>query len=84
MKRIVYRIALKRGPNGARRWECMSETKSLIRNRLQAVVVATVIKRAQARARRGERSQVILHGLRGRMLWERTYPRSSDPRRRKG
>lgn len=83
-RRVKYRITLKRGPKGERRWECLTPERSLIRNRLQQAVVNAVLKRARAGARRGEKSQVILHGLKGRVLWERTYPRSSDPARRKG
>ena len=32
----------------------------------------------------GRLSQVVLHGKDGRIRWERTYPRSSDPKRSKG
>lgn len=28
--------------------------------------------------------QLVLHGVNGQIRWERTYPRSSDPRRHRG
>jgi hypothetical protein len=81
-KRHKYRIMLKRGQNGARSWECVTETGKVLRNRLQAAVVDAVVKRARARLRKGLLSQVILHGVKGRIKWERTY--GADPKRRKG
>lgn len=50
----------------------------------QAVAVARACTLARKLGKGGGLVSLRLHGRTGRILWERTYPRSSDPRRFKG
>jgi hypothetical protein len=46
--------------------------------------IASAIWIAHRIAEAGGRAQVVVHTRDGRIQWERTYPRSSDPRRSRG
>ena len=44
----------------------------------------TIVSMARTYAKDAEPSQLVIKGKNGRIQSERTYPRSSDPKRRKG
>lgn len=79
MKRSVYRITLAEG----NRWILTGGAIPRV-IRLQRTAIAKGVQVCRFIAKRGGLSQLVLHGRNGRIRWERTYPRKSDPRRTKG
>lgn len=78
MKRLVIRIT----PAG-RQWRVRGPGLDILSLFDQAATVSRWAAVCRAYAAAGCLVQLVLHGRR-RILWERTYPRSSDPRRSRG
>ncbi|MBV6640907.1 MAG: DUF2188 domain-containing protein [Cyclobacteriaceae bacterium] len=77
MTRKVYHVTP--APGG---WKGKAQggAKSSVTGSTKSSVVSKTIDIAKGQGK----SQVIIHGRDGRIQEERTYPRSSDPRRTKG
>jgi hypothetical protein len=80
MKRIIIRVQWSKADNGWRingKWSPMS-----LRTKVEAIRKA--VEFAWFFVARNKTAQVFSHRKDGVIQWERTYPRSSDPRRSKG
>lgn len=82
MKRIIFRVYWSERDRG---WYVKVPgvtTPIWFHVKREAVAYAITLGRAEVES--GGRSQVVSHRKDGVIQWERTYPRSSDPRRSRG
>ena len=81
MKRAIIRVMR---PAGRPRW-CVCIGVLELPHKTQADALREAITMAYRHIFCPARlAQVVLHGKDGRIRWERTFPRSSDPRRSEG
>jgi hypothetical protein len=79
-KRIIYRVVPLRGSSRHMGFVVVYRTRAIS----PAMRKPLAITMAVALAKANEPSQVVIHKRNGQIQSERTYPRSSDPRRSKG
>ncbi len=80
MKRLAIRVKW----NKSHEWWEVAGGELFAEYQHKADAVARAASEARALAAAGCRVQVVSHRQDGVIQWERTYPRSSDPRRSMG
>ena len=81
-RRVIFRVVYRSIPDG---WWVLQGRRVLAANvrKHQAVTIGRgYAKREWSRDKTW--SQLVVHGRNGRIQYEHTYPRSSDPKRSKG
>lgn len=80
-KRTVFRVEFD-APRKA--WVFTVGRMVITQDRTQRLVLGDAVNFAECLHDLGRLAQIVVHGKDGRIKLERTYPRSSDPRRTKG
>src|SRR5947207_11876030 len=75
----AHRVRIEVFPHVSGHWYVAEDSMFIGAKKLKAGALAWAIKRARAIAAAGGFASVRIHDKRGRLVSERTYPRSSDP-----
>lgn len=84
MKRVRLEVCPQKGRNKAHPWKVTQSGQTMFECDTQGIAIRTARALADARVAEGKTCTLKIKRPNGEIREERTYPRSSDPRRSKG